>query len=435
MGLLSRLFSSRSATSLNDPNTAITGENLQRAIWGGQEAEAGVTVNSFSAMQHATVFACVRIIAQTIASMPRELVERDEYGSEHEVLGHSMERMLRLEPCEYMSAYDFFVMMVALAEIRGNAYVSIERNGAGEPANLVPLISENVRPRRTDGRLYYDVTLMAAEGETQMVETIPAEDVIHIRGISLDGLVGRSPISSGKEAIGLSIAAEKYGARFFKNDAKPGVVLKHPKQLSDGAFTRLKEDWMSRYGGANQHSPAILEEGLEFEVIGIAPEAAQFLQTRQYQRQEIAALFGVPLSMLADPSAKTYGSAESDDLRFIKHTILPRVVAIETEFNRKLFKPGSKERFRLDFTRLQRGAFKDLMDALAKGVQSALLTPNEGRHLLGYPRKEGGDELFMQQNMAGAGAIADGTAGNKVTNAVDTGDTEGAIDAEQEPEE
>jgi HK97 family phage portal protein len=421
---------SEERASLENPTTEITASALDDAFFGGAtNSESGITITGESALRLGTVFACVRIISQTIATMPREVIETDRDGKSQKVTGTPGVFALTIEPNEYMSAHDFFVMMQTHAEIWGNSYAAIERNGAGQPANLLPLISRNVSPRKIGGKLVYDVAMMdGGEGLR-----LPSTEIIHFRGgVILDGLVGLSPILQAKEVFGLSIAAEKYGARFFKNDARPSVVLKHEKTLSEGAASRLKSAWLSRYGGTQQHAPAVLEEGLDVTTIGVAPNEAQFLETRKYQRQEIAALFGVPLAMLADPEAKSYANNENDTLRFVKLSILPRVASIEAELNRKLFPKGSKKRVRFDFTELERGSFKDQVDALAKGIQSAIFTPNEARGRLGLEPIEGGDELFLQQNMAGAKAIADGTAGNAVGNATDGDDQNKESETDEE---
>lgn len=440
---LPRLFS-RSSTAiarvepvvratLENPATKVTPERLVEIMEVGSASEAGVHVTGESALRLAAVFTCVRIIAQTIATLPREVIEIEEDG-DRKLAKLPISRALTIEPNEYLSAYDFFVMLQAHAELWGNAYAAIERNGAGQAVNLLPLISRNVAPIRIKARLYYDVTLM----DTHETIRLPASEVIHVRGLTLDGLAGASPVALGKNAIGLTAASENYGARFFKNDARPSVVLKHEKNLSQAAAERLKANWVDRYGGTGQHMPAVLEEGLDFAEIGIAPEQAQFLETRKFQRQEIAALFGVPLSMLADPDAQMYRSGEWDDLRFTKHSILPRVTAWESELNRKLFTRDSKYRVRFDLRELERGAFKEQIEGLAKAVQNALMTPNEARVRLGLPKMKGGDALFLQQNMAGVEAVQNGTAGNKVANAAadgDPGDDQDEIDDEADDEE
>lgn len=400
--------------TLENPSTPVTPQRLVEIMEVGGESEAGVVVTGESALRLTTVFTCVKIIAQTVATLPREVVKVEADG-DLVPARLPVARALTIEPNEYVSAFDFFAMMQAHAELWGNAYAAIERNGAGQAVNLLPLISRNVAPQRVNGRLFYDVTLL----DTRETIRLPAEEVIHVRGITLDGLAGLAPVGLGRNAIGLGVAAENYGARFFKNDARPGVVLRHEKNLSEAAARRLKANWLDRYGGTGQHMPAVLEEGLDFKEIGIAPEQAQFLETRKFQRQEIAALFGVPLSMLSDPDAQMYRSGEWDDLRFTKHSILPRVTAWENELNRKLFDRSSKFRVRFDLRELERGAFKEQMDALTAAVQNAIMTPNEARRRLGLPNLPGGDGLFLQQNMAGVEAIASGAAGNAVGNAID----------------
>lgn len=420
MSIFGKLFGKSQApteerASLENPGVQLTPENLLLGLQA--ESEAGVIVTTGSAMRFATVFSCVRIISQTIATVKREVHEIDDKGVSRPINnGLPLIRALTIEPNEYMSAYDFFAMLQAHAELWGNAYAAIERNGRGEVVNLIPLISQRVTPVRESGKLIYHVNLMGPENEFL---SLPSSEVVHVRGTMLDGLIGLAPIAQGKDAIGLSVAAENYGARFFRNDARPSIALKHEKTLSEGAAKRLKESWIAFYGGRNQGSPAVLEEGLDFKEIGIAPEQAQFLETRKFQRQEIAAMFQVPLSMLADPDAQTYRSGEWDDLRFTKHAILPRTKAWEGEMNRKLFPRGSNRRIVHDLRELERGAFSEQMSAITSGIQNAVFTPNEGRARLGLPPLPGGDSLFLQQNMAGVSAVADGTAGNNVTNAAE----------------
>lgn len=419
MSVLGRLFGRREArASLESPTNPITLDGLASLYH--SPTESGVTVSTDSALRLSTVFACVKIVAQSVASVRREIHRVDAQGVSQNVTDLPIFGALTREPNEYMSAFDFFVMMQAHVELWGNAYAAIERNGRGEPARLVPLISGNVRPVRQGGRLLYYVSRMDNLGS----DVLPSTEVIHLRGLSLDGLAALAPLNQGREAIGAAKAQEAYGARFFKNDARPGVVLSHPGKLGEDVLRRLKTSWTAFFGGSGQHSAAVLEEGMTVHQVGIAPEHAQFLESRKFSRQEIAALFGVPLSMLADPDAITYRSSEADDLRFSKHSILPRVKAWEGEFNRKLFDAPSGLEVSHDLSELERGAFKDRIDGLSQGVQNALFTPNEARSRLGLPPLPGGDELVLQQNMAGVQAITSGAAGNGVGNAIGEGGTD-----------
>ena len=221
--------------------------------------------------------------------------------------------------------------------LRGNAYARIVAANGNPVAALLPLHPDRVRPlpERVGGRLAYEYVPRRGAREVLL-----QEEVLHLRGLSLaeDGVIGLSPLDCMREAVGLALAAEAYGARFYRNNARPGIVLKHPGRLSPDAGKRLKESWNSQYAGAeNAHKTAVLEEGMDLISVGMTAEQAQFLETRKFQRNEIAAIFGVPPHKIGDLERATFSNIEHQAIEVVTDTIRPWAVAWEQAMTRDLF--------------------------------------------------------------------------------------------------
>jgi len=400
--------------SPENPSTSLANPDLWLVNWlGGGPTEAGVSINEANATTVTAVYACVARIAQAVGTLPVHVYQWSEAGAQR-IEGGTLPWLLGVEPNEFQSSVDFRQTLQPHLDLWGNAYAALERNGRGDVVALLPLLPDRMTVERRAGRVRY----LAGLSDGTRVE-IPASEVIHLKHFGLDGLVGLSPIQQARGAVGLAKAAEDFGARFFKNDARPGVILECPGRLSDAAVARLKESWAERFSGPNQHRPAVLEEGIKLHEVGIPPQDAQFLETRRMQKEEVASIYGVPLSLLQSSEGRTYASAEQDDIQFVKYCIAPRVAVWESELNRKLFsaRSGGRQYVKFNLNGLLRGAFKDRMEALVRGVQGGLFTPNEARSLEELPPMPGGDSLYLQQNMAGVAQIEAGTAGNAVGNA------------------
>lgn len=271
--------------------------------------------------------------------------------------------------------------------------------------------------RASNGELTYDYT--TSSGQTVRLRT---EDVLHIPGLGFDGIMGYSPIAMEKNAIGLGIAAEEYGAKFFANGARPGGVLTHPHTLKDPK--RLRENWNAAYGGSsNSGRVAVLEEGMEYKPITVPNSEAQFLETRKFQVEEICRIYRVPPHMIGDLSHATFSNIEHQSISFAVHTIRPWLTRIEQAINRALIPETEKERFYVQFNLdgLMRGAYKSRMEGYAIARQNGWMSANDIRELENMnpiPEDEGGNAYLCNGNMIPIVSVTkndDSTTQNTVT--------------------
>jgi len=288
----------------------------------------------------------------------------------------------------------------------GNAYAQIIRNGKGEVIALYPLMPNRMRvDRDSKGELYYSYTRYSDEAPAinGMTVTLRPSDVLHIPGLGFDGLVGYSPIAMAKNAIGLAMATEEYGAKFFANGAAPGGVLEHPGTIKDPQ--KVKESWNMAYqGSSNAHRVAVLEEGMKYQPIGISPEQAQFLETRKFQINEIARIFRVPPHMVGDLEKSSFSNIEQQSLEFVKYTLDPWVIRWEQAISRSLLSPSEKKLYfsKFNVDGLLRGDYASRMNGYATARQNGWMSANDIRELENLdriPAELGGDLYLINGNM------------------------------------
>ena len=281
MGIFTGIFRSRDKPQNRTPGSGYT------FYMGG--STAGKTVTERSAMQMTAVYSCVRILAEAVAGLPLHLYKYTKDGGKEKAIDHPLYLLLHDEPNPEMSSFVFRETLMTHLLLWGNAYAQIIRNGKNEVIALYPLMPNKMTVDRDEnGQLYYSYLRSSEEAPTMKGSTVilKPKDVLHIPGLGFDGLVGYSPIAMAKNAIGMAIACEEYGAKFFANGAAPGGVLEHPGTIKDPA--RVRESWQSTFGGSgNANKIAVLEEGMKYTPIGISPEQAQFLETRKFQINEI----------------------------------------------------------------------------------------------------------------------------------------------------
>lgn len=362
---------------------------------------SGQNVDEFKAMQTTAVYACVRILSEAIASLPIHVYERTDKGKEKRV-DHPLYFLLHDEPNPEMSSFVFRETLMSHLLIWGNAYVQIIRDRSGNVISLYPLLPDKMSVHRDSrGILYYKYQRQTEENPN-ITETgtviLPQEDVLHVPGLGFDGLIGYSPIALAKNAIGMTLATEEYGASFFRNGANPGGVLEHPGILKDPK--RVRDSWNEVYKGvANAHKVAVLEEGMKYTQIGIPPEEAQFLQTRKFQINEIARLYRIPPHMVGDLEKSSFSNIEQQSLEFVKYTLDPWVVRFEQSFKRALFLPEEKKTHFIKFNvdGLLRGDYQSRMNGYAVGRQNGWLSTNDIRELedLNLLSDEEGDNLYL----------------------------------------
>ena len=415
MGIFSGLFRSR-----DKPQNRTAG-SAYSFFFGG--SSAGKRVNERSAMQMTAVYSCVRILAEAVAGLPLHLYRYKEDGGKEKALDHPLYLLLHDEPNPEMSSFVFRETLMTHLLLWGNAYAQIIRNGRGEVMALYPLMPDRMAVDRDDkGQLYYEYTTSADDAPISKgsIVRLKPSDVLHIPGLGFDGLVGYSPIAMAKNAIGLAIATEEYGSKFFANGAQPSGVLEHPGTIKDPQ--RVRDSWMSQFGGsANSNKIAVLEEGLKYTPISISPEQAQFLETRKFQINEIARIFRVPPHMVGDLEKSSFSNIEQQSLEFVKYTLEPWLVRWEQSIQRTLFSADEKKRYfvRFNVEGLLRGDYASRMNGYAVGRQNGWMSANDIRELENLdriPAEEGGDLYLINGNMTklkDAGIFAASGAGKE----------------------
>lgn len=339
--------------------------------------------------------------------------------------------MLHDEPNLEMTSFIFRETLMTHLLLWGNAYSQIIRNGKGEVVALYPLMPDRMKVDRDDnGRLYYEYTVYDADdvdgrkGTNKPGRTVRLQptDILHIPGLGFDGLVGYSPIAMAKNAIGLAIATEEYGSKFFANGAAPSGVLEHPGTIKDPS--RVRESWQNTFGGSgNANKIAVLEEGMKYTPISISPEQAQFLETRKFQIDEIARIFRVPPHMIGDLEKSSFNNIEQQSLEFVKYTLDPWVSRWEQAMVRALLTPEEKKRyfFKFNVDGLLRGDYQSRMNGYATARQNGWMSANDIRELENLdriPEEDGGDLYLINGNMtkledAGIFATDGGSGGSE----------------------
>ena len=387
---------------------------------------SGKPVNERTAMQTTAVYACVRILAEAVASLPLHVYEYQDDGGKKLVHDHPLYYLLHDEPNPEMTSFVFRETLMSHLLIWGNAYAQIIRDGAGRVLGLYPLLPDKMEVQRDDkGNIYYVYSRNSDENPTFKEYgniKLKAEDVLHIPGLGFDGLIGYSPIAMAKNAVGMTLACEAYGASFFANGANPGGVLEHPGVLKDPS--KVRESWNSVYRGvSNAHKIAVLEEGMKYQQIGIPPEEAQFLETRKFQINEIARLYRIPPHMVGDLDKSSFSNIEQQSLEFVKYTLDPWVIRWEQSLQRSLLLPGEKGKYfiKLNVDGLLRGDYQSRMNGYAVGRQNGWFSANDIREMENMnpiPDEEGGNLYLINGAMtklADAGAFAKTDTGQQNT--------------------
>jgi len=369
---------------------------------------SGVDIDHNNAMQIEAVFACVRLLAQTVASLPIFLYKRTPDGQKVRADNHPMYRLLHDTPNPRMTSYEFREVMQASLETRGNAYAEIVRDNAGRPVELWPIPARLVRVSSTGWDVRY--TVRTVDGD----KDLPVVNMLHLKYLAgSDGLIGVDPIAAMREGLGLTAAARDYGSSFFGNGAHMGGVLKHPKGLSDNARKNLKKSLDDAHKGSDKaHRWLLLEDGLEWAQTGIAPENAQFLETRKYQTAEVARIFGVPPHLIGDLERATFSNIEEQGINFVVHTVRPRLVRWEQALNRAILSDTERNKFFFEFQvdGLLRGNIQARYAAYQTGILSGFINRNEVRAWENLNRADGLDEFLVQPGMAnGQTQIPDNT--------------------------
>lgn len=367
---------------------------------------SGKSVNEKTAMQTTAVYACVRILSEAIASLPLHVYKYTDKGKEM-VINHPLYHLLHDEPNLEMTSFVFRETLMSHLLIWGNAYAQIVRDGNGKVLALYPLLPDRMDVSRSEnGELYYTYTRYSDENpnfKRYGTVTLRKEDVLHIPGLGFDGLVGYSPIAMAKNAVGVTLACEEYGAAFFGNGAMPGGVLEHPGVLKDPS--KVRDSWNAVYrGSSNAHKIAVLEEGMKYSQVGLPPEDSQFLETRKFQIDEIARLYRVPPHMVGDLDKSSFSNIEQQSLEFVKYTLQPWLIRWEQNLQKDLLLPMEKEQYfiKLNVDGLLRGDYQSRMNGYATGRQNGWFSANDIREMEDMnpiPEELGGDLYLINGNM------------------------------------
>ncbi|HEL0548239.1 TPA: phage portal protein [Streptococcus equi subsp. zooepidemicus] len=398
MGLFTGLFRTRDA-----PSNRTSGSSYSFLMG---STTSGKRVNERTSMQMTAVYSCVRILSEAVASLPLNVYRYTDNGGKEKAIDHSLFHLLHDEPNPEMSSFIFRETLMTHLLLWGNAYAQIIRNGKGEVIALYPLMPDRMSvDRDKNGQLYYKYTKNNDDAPTMESGSVylSPSDVLHIPGLGFDGLVGYSPIAMAKNAIGLAIAAEEYGSKFYANGAAPSGILEHPGTLKDPA--RVRDSWNATFGGSsNSNKVAVLEEGMKYTPISIAPNEAQFLETRKFQINEIARIFRVPPHMVGDLEKSSFSNIEQQSLEFVKYTLDPWVIRWEQALYRTLLTEEEKKTvfFKFNVEGLLRGDYASRMNGYATARQNGWMSANDIRELENLdriPAELGGDLYLVNGNM------------------------------------
>ena len=365
-------------------------------------ANSGEQVDEKSAMQIATVYACVRLLADSVAQLPLHLYKTVGEDGQEKAKGHPLYNILYRQPNPEMTDFSFKEVIMTHLLLWGNAYVQIVRDGKNNVLGLYPLLPENVEiDRDQKGSLYYIYHAYTDEvpGETNKDVIFRRDEILHIPGLGFNGLVGFSPIAMMKNCLGTNIAVEKYGSAFFKNGAQPSGVLEHPGVLKDPQ--KIRDNWSSVYGGPNNaHKVAVLEENMHYKPISLPPEDSQFLSTREFGVEEICRIFRVPPHMVQDLKRATYANIEHQSIDFVVHTLDPWLIRIEKAIVKDVLMEEEKDSYfpKFNVDGLLRGDIESRMRAYGTGISNGFFSPNDARRKENMPLipvEEGGDYYFV----------------------------------------
>lgn len=356
-------------------------------------SSAKLYVSEETSLKLSAVWACVRILRNSVASLPLHLYHNT--GNQKTTDKNHPAYRVMANPSEFLTKFNLLGHLMVSCTLWGNGYVRIYRDNKFRPERLDLLMPWEVQPTLSENKsLFYRVSSTG--------ELLPHYDVIHLCGLSTNGIEGKSPIAVHRENLALSVAAQEYGKLFFSQGGNTAGVLEHPGELSDAAYKRLKDSLVEKMIGLNNaHKPLLLEGGMKYSRISIPPEDAQFIATRKFQKNEIATIFGVPPHKIADLERSTNNNIEHQSIEFVSDSVLPYVVALEEQLNKKLLRDTEQGEW----------YFKFALEGLLRGDSTARgnfyrtmhliggMSPNEIREKEDLNPYAGGEHYFVQQNM------------------------------------
>ena len=360
---------------------------------------AGVDITHNTVLKHAAYWRAINLLSSQIASFPRDLYQRLPNGDTKELRNHVSYKLIN-QPNSVSTSFIFFESMQSCVLTYGNAYAYIKRKGNGDPVELMILDPAQVKPRLIKDELIYEV------GEGGIVDPF---FMLHIPGLSYDGVKGKSPVEVAGESIATGLAMQKFINNFYKNGAKQSGVLTHPHTLSPQARDNLRKDFEKKMK-SKEGGTLILDEGMKYQGLSIPPDQAQLLESRRFSVEDIARWFGVPPHLLFEESRSTFNNIAEQGISFVRYTLIQWVSRWEAELNRKLLNGGEQEDhyFKFNVNALMRGNAKDRFEAYRAGLDLGIFSINEVRQLEEMNRIDGGDVHLVQLNRVPLNKISDG---------------------------
>jgi len=363
--------------------------------WFG-DTHAGVAVTPEQALTNATVSACVNLLSTSVASLPC-FVYRDEGRAKLKAPEHKLWSVLLEQPNDYQTAFIFWQHVMAHCLLEGNLYAYIQRDEQGDVSGLWPLRRGTVLVEVAKGLPVYHYVW----GETKLVYR--ADEILHFRNFSMNGFVGMSTLQMAREGVGQALAEGRHASSLFRNNARPGLVLKYPNFLDQEQRDNFEKSFRDKFAGAlNSGKTVLLEGGFDLDKVGFSSEDAQFLQSREFSVREIARFFNVPAHMVGDTTRTSYASAEIEALSFLTHSLRPWLVNLEGEINSKLFPERTKFFARFDASAIGRADMQTRYAAYSSALTAGWLSIADVREAESLPFIEGTDKLLQPANMIAA---------------------------------
>ena len=409
MELISLGLSLESRTSLNNPSVQLSDVANLGWLMDGPSTDAGEVINEQTALKISTVFTCLRVLSESVSSLPVQLLRVTPQGRMQE-LENPLAYLFGVAPNVEMNSCTFFDTLTFQLMLTGNAYAEIQRSDDGSPVALWPLLSRLTAPvRMPNGELAYETADGEIGGKRRV---LTCNNILHVPLMSADGIVGMSPITMAARSLGLAAAATRYGARFFANNATPSGILSTIQRVKPEDKAKMRTEWEAMQLGGNRHRIAVLDQELTYARLGISPEEAQFLETRIHERSEICALFRVPVHMCGSEQKLSNSNVEQLNLAFITDSLRPILTRFEAELVRKLLPrtPGSASTltFRFDISERQRGDTAAQVSLIAAGRQWGALTANDVLRMLGLPVAGPSEDIRLAPlNMQNADRLLD----------------------------
>ena len=387
----------------SDVQIVDTPEKLAQALGAGYESNAGQRVTTTSAMQQLVVFNCVRVLAESMGMLPCRLLKQTG-RVRLPATSHRLYPLITMAPNSYMTAQEFWEMLVACLCLRGNFY-AYKVKALGNVVELLPLNPDIVTPKlKDDWTVEYKVNFKSG------VQTLTQDEIWHVRLFTLDGLNGLNPIAYARQALGLGQAMDAHAAKLFTNGAVTSGVLRTDQALSEEAYSRLKTEFQGEHMGvANAYKPMILEMGLDWKPISLDAKDTQFIESKKLTEAQICGLFRVPPHLVASMEKMTLNNIEHMGMSFVNYSLVPLMTRIEHRIQVGLL--NEKDRLthyaKFNAGALMRGDLKGRYDSYGKGIQWGILSPNDCRELEDENPREGGDIYLTPMNMTTKPEAAD----------------------------